>query len=133
MIYLTVNVYENRADFTFDPAAVLQRLEETFPGTQVDPGDQLELRARNAQAKYDDPSPAMRTVIETMWRDAKLQGPAYSFAIPCRTAGTVKGVVKRHLVQIGLDDPIDDRLFDRVKAFLTSIMPNSLLVEVEQH
>ena len=132
MCYLSINVYEDPTGFAFDLEDVLRRLKELFTETHVDPGDQLEIRARAAEERFVDPTPAMRKVIEQMWRDARQQGPAYSFEIPCRTTGSVKGVVKRHLVQIGFEGEVDNDLLERVESFLPSLVPSSVSAEIER-
>jgi hypothetical protein len=132
MDYLSINVFDHPSGFTFDPADVLRQVEDSFPGTHVDPGDQLEIRARNAQARWADPSPAMRAVIETMWRDAAQQGPAYAFTIPCKSTGKVQGVVKRHMIQVGFEGQIDEGIVDRVERFLASLIPSSIAIEIER-
>jgi hypothetical protein len=132
MHFRTMNVYDHPTGFTFDPSAVIQRLEQYFPAVHVDPGDQLEIRARSAQAKFDSSSPAMRAVIEGMWRDARNQGPAYSFTIPYRGSDALKGVVKHHMVQVSLSGQIDEDFLNRVRAFLLSLVPGSISVEIEQ-
>ena len=132
MHFLSINVYDHPTGFTFDPSAVIQRLQEYFPGACVDPSDQLEIRARSAQAKFDSSSPGMRAAIEAMWRDARSQGPAYSFTIPFPGSDALKGVIKRHMVQVGFGSPIDEVLLDRVREFLASLVPESVGVAIEQ-
>src|SRR5438552_1003170 len=131
MHFLSINVYDHPTGFTFDPSAVVQRLEEFFPGAYVDPGDQLEIRAQSARAKFDSSSPGMRAVIEAMWRDARSQGPAYSVTIPSHGRDALKGVIKRHMVQVGFSSQIDEGFLNRVREFLASLVPESVSVEIE--
>jgi hypothetical protein len=132
MHFLSINVYDHPTGFTFDPSAVVQRLQGYFPEAWVDPRDQLEIRARSDQAKFDASSPGMRAAIEAMWREAWNQGPAYSFTIPSPGRGALKGVVKRHMVQVGFSSQVDEGLLERVREFLASLVPESVGVAIEQ-
>jgi hypothetical protein len=132
MHFLSINVYDHPTGFTFDPSAVVQRLQEFFPGACVDPNDQLEIRARSAQAKFDTSSPGMRAAIEAMWRDARGQGPAYSFTIPVPGRDALKGVIKRHMVQVGFRSQIEEGFLNRVREFLASLVPESVGATIEQ-
>ena len=132
MHFLSINVYDHPTGFTFDPSAVAQRLQEFFPGACVDPNDQLEIRARSAQAKFDTSSPGMRAAIEVLWRDARSQGPAYAFTIPFRGRDALKGVIKRHMVQVGFGSQVVESFLNRVREFLASLVPESVGVAIEE-
>lgn len=120
--FISINVYGHPTGFTFDPAEVTRKVQQAFPGASVDPRDQLALRAQNARQAWPEPTAPMRTVLEAMQRDAKTQGPAYSFTIPCGGPEEIKGVAKRHLVQIGYGEPLDERCLERLRAFLRSLV-----------
>ncbi len=131
MTYLSINLLDPPSDRAFDPAGILRRVVQEFPGTRVEPGDPLEAQARAAQSNFPNPSPAMQTVIDALWRDARTQGPAYAFAIPGPDGMAVKGVVKRHLIQFGFDEPINQALLQLAREFLLSLVPGNSDVEIE--
>jgi hypothetical protein len=130
--FLSLNVYGHPSGFTFDPADVVRQVQQAFPGTCVDPRDQLAEVAQSAQQAWPHPSPPMQTVLDTLHRNAKTQGPAYSFTIACGGQNEIKGVAKRHLVQLGFEEPLDDNLRQRLKTFLWSLVPGLHDIELEE-
>lgn len=132
MSFLSVNLYGHPSGATFDPAEVVLRFEQLIEGVEADPGDQLSAQTDRARSLFGPtPDAAARSVIETLDRNARTQGPAYSFSIPC-PGGPVRGVVKRHMVQLSFGDGADAATVERLRGVLRSMVPENSGVEVEQ-
>jgi hypothetical protein len=125
MPYLGLRLYRHPSGAVLDPAAVIQKLQKSFPEATLVPGDQLALRAERAEAFLGNelranPEGPGRTVVETLRRNAREFGPAYAFEIPLACGQKIRGTARRFDVTFLLDQPFPDDVRQRLLAFLQS-------------
>jgi hypothetical protein len=121
MAFFDLNLYEHPSGAQFDPDAVIQKVKTCFPEATVLPGDQLALRAQHAERIAAQlGSEGSRIVTDTLWRNAKLYGPAYAFRIPLAQGKHVEGLARRVNVQFLFEEPLSEGMRERLLEFLKS-------------
>jgi hypothetical protein len=136
MGFLELNLFRHPSGAELDPGAVIRKAQRWFPQALLIPGDQLALRAENAEALWAkelqaDPNGRGRIVVDTLWRNAREYGPAYAFRIPLEGAEPVQGVARRYDVIFLFDDPLPTELYNRLLEFLKTFGVGKISRSVE--
>jgi hypothetical protein len=125
MGFIKLNLYRHGSGATLDPKEAARYLQGFFPEAAFKTGDQLALRAQDAESQFadelrDNPEGPARIVVETLWRNTKEFGPAYAFELPLGPATNLRGTVRRYDITFLFEEPLSAELQDRILAFLKS-------------
>jgi hypothetical protein len=118
--FFDLSLYEHPSGAQFDPNAAIQKVKTWFPDATVLPGDQLALRAQHAEKIADQLGAEGSRIVSTLWRNAKLYGPAYAFRIPLPGGSPIEGLARRVNVQFLFEEPLPQGMRERLLDFLKS-------------
>src|SRR5580693_565414 len=114
MGFITLNRHGDPSGCVFDPASVVEKARQTFPGVTILSGDQLASSVERAVA-----AGAADHVVRTLRRNQQEYGPAYAFEIATDGTGTIQGRARRYDVTFlfpdSLPEPWRQRLLDRLR------------------
>jgi hypothetical protein len=134
MSYIYINLSHQGTAAQLNPDEAIIRLQEHFPEAIVLPGDQLALGAQRTEQRLDPNRAADRAVVQKLWWDAQHSGPAYAFYIPAGTEPRIEGVIKRYQSDFQSDASVSPTMRARIVAFLRSLIPPGVAVDVcEEH
>lgn len=114
-----------------DPDLVIQELKTKFPGAHVHSEDKLSTQVqRMKKLLAQDPRQGMDHVLQTLKRNAKHNGPQFSFELPVSEGKVIKGYVQKYVIVLLLDDSLSDEVRNRLLGFLqtfgTGVMKETL-------
>lgn len=131
MACLLVNLHQHHPAESFEPDSAVDTLREAFPDIEVKHGDQLTVRARQAEKVLSADSEADQAVLTKLKRDASEQGPARAFVLTLE-GQKIQGVVKRQLLQMTYESRLSNGAITKIKSVVRSLLPLDEKLVIEE-